>query len=80
MATLHVRSVPVELYERLKAHAEAEGRSLSAEVLIILERALARTSSSQKAVLQSLKKRRRFSPAKAGAPSSLQLLREDRER
>lgn len=80
MATLHVRGVPAELYERLKAQAATEERSLSAEVLMILERALAQHPSGQKALLQSLKRRRRFSPSKAGAPSSLQLLREDRAR
>ncbi|MBI3659280.1 Arc family DNA-binding protein [Candidatus Acetothermia bacterium] len=80
MATLHVRRVPDKLYERLKARAQADGRSLSAEVLMILERALARPPSSQKALLQSLERRRRFSPAKAGAPSSFDLLRESRER
>lgn len=80
LPTLHVRGVPTDLYKRLKAHAETEGRSLSVEVLVILERALARDFFSQKAVLQSLNKRRRFSPAKVQAPASVQLLREDRAR
>jgi plasmid stability protein len=80
MATLHVRNVPDQLYEMLKAHAQAEGRSLSAEVLMILERSLKRLNHSQRDLLESLQRRQRFSPAKAGAPSSLELLREDRER
>jgi plasmid stability protein len=80
MATLHVRNVPDQLYEMLKTHAQAEGRSLSAEVLMILERALRHLNHSQRDLLQSLRNRQRFSPAKAGAPSSLELLREDRER
>ncbi len=80
MATLHVRNVPDTLYEMLKARAQADGRSLSAEVLMILERALQRPHYSQRELLQNLQRRQRFSPAKAGAPSSLELLREDRQR
>ena len=37
MATLHVRNVPDELYRKLQACAEAEHRSLSAEVIDLLE-------------------------------------------
>ena len=41
MATLHVRNVPDELYAKLQACAEAEHRSLSAEVLDLLESGVA---------------------------------------
>ena len=37
MAILHVRNVPPELYERLKQLAAEQHRSLSAEVIDILE-------------------------------------------
>ncbi len=40
MATLHVRNVPDELYERLRASAGAEGRSIGAEAIALLRRAL----------------------------------------
>jgi plasmid stability protein len=40
MATLHVRNVPDELYERLKALADEDHRSLSSEVIWLLEEAL----------------------------------------
>jgi ATP-dependent Clp protease ATP-binding subunit ClpA len=40
MATLHVRNVPDELYERLRAHAEAEGRSIGAETVQLLDQQL----------------------------------------
>lgn len=36
MATLHVRNVPDDLYDRLKALAEEDHRSLSAEVIWLL--------------------------------------------
>jgi ATP-dependent Clp protease ATP-binding subunit ClpA len=41
MATLHVRNVPDELYERLRAQAERNGRSIGGEVIVMLEAMLA---------------------------------------
>jgi Clp amino terminal domain, pathogenicity island component len=38
MATLHVRNVPDVLYERLRDCAHANGRSIGAEVIVLLER------------------------------------------
>jgi len=40
VATLHVRNVPDDLYERLREAAEREGRSIGAEALKLIERAL----------------------------------------
>ena len=40
MAILHVRNVPDALHERIKKCADAEKRSLSAEVLMLLQQAL----------------------------------------
>jgi plasmid stability protein len=40
VATLHVRNVPDELYEELRAAAEADGRSIGAEATHLLGRAL----------------------------------------
>jgi len=40
MAILHVRNVPEDLYNRLKQRAKAQRRSLSAEVISLLEWAL----------------------------------------
>jgi plasmid stability protein len=39
MPTLHVRNVPEPLYERIRACAESEKMSISAEVINLLERA-----------------------------------------
>ena len=41
MATLHVRNVPDSLYEALRRHAEANGRSIGAQAIQLLEHALA---------------------------------------
>ena len=40
MATLHVRNVPDELYEALWANAAVEGRSIGAQTVTLLQRAL----------------------------------------
>jgi len=40
MATLHVRNVPDELYERLRVQAESEGRSIGAETVQLLDQQL----------------------------------------
>jgi ATP-dependent Clp protease ATP-binding subunit ClpC len=40
VATLHVRNVPEELYEALRANAAVEGRSIGAQTVSLLQRAL----------------------------------------
>jgi plasmid stability protein len=80
MSILHVRNVPDELYERIRRQAQAQNRSISAEVIVLLNRALAETEQSQDEVLDSIRRRRFFRPANAGAPDSTTLLRQDRAR
>ncbi|MFQ5930760.1 MAG: Arc family DNA-binding protein [Acidobacteriota bacterium] len=81
MPTLHVRGVPKEVYKKLKKRAANEKRSISAETIIILRDALERPFVSQKELLDRIKERSsRYNPAKAGAPSTTQLIREDRSR
>ena len=40
MATLYVRNVPEEVYEALRQQAKRNGRSISAETIMILRRML----------------------------------------
>jgi plasmid stability protein len=80
MPILHVRNVPEDLYERIKQQAAAQNRSLSAQVITLLERAVEGTSRSQDEILEGISRRRFFRPADAGAPESAALLREDRAR
>jgi plasmid stability protein len=80
MSTLHVRNIPDELYARLRRRAEAQGRSLSAEVITLLAWAMAEVEQSPAATLAAIRRRRFFRPADVGAPDSTVLLREDRER
>ncbi len=80
MATLHVRNVPDALYDRLREQAESQNRSLSAEVIILLDRALSDKEHDQSEILARIRRRRSFSPSAVGAPDSTSLLREDRDR
>lgn len=80
MNTLHVRSVPDDLYERLQQLARAQNRSLSAQVITMLAQAIEieERRKKQAKTLKSIQRRRFKAPR--NAPSSLDLLREDRTR
>ena len=80
MPILHVRNVPEELYERIQQRAQSQHRSISAEVLSLLREALEASERPQARVLGDIRRRRFYRPAEAGAPDSVELLREDRER
>ena len=80
MNTLHIRSVPDEVYEQLRSLAQAKGRSLSAQVVFLLERGLEAEARQQGQVhLLETIRRRRFTPPPA-SPDSTELLAEDRAR
>ncbi len=80
MSTLHVRSVPEDLYTRVQELARLSNRSLSAQVVTLLYQALEEEDRRllQGQALNSIR-RRRYTPPK-GAPDSAHLLREDRQR
>jgi hypothetical protein len=80
MPTLHVRSVPEDLYLEIQRLAETKNLSLSAQVINMLAQALEdeKRRKIQSKVLNSIRRRRFVAPKKA--PSSLSLLREDRDR
>jgi plasmid stability protein len=80
MNILHVRSVPDDLYARLQKLAQSKNRSLSAQVIIMLNQAIEdeERRKKQAKTLNSIR-RRRFTPPK-NAPTSLELLKEDRSR
>jgi ATP-dependent Clp protease ATP-binding subunit ClpA len=50
MATLHARNFPDELYERLRAAAAEEGRSIGAEAAALLSRALSERDEFRRGV------------------------------
>ncbi len=80
MQTLHVRSVPDELYESLRTLAQERQRSLSAQVILMLDHALTEEQRRQEQTeILAAVRRRRFTPP-ADAPDSVELLRQDRSR
>ena len=81
MATLHVRNIPDELHDQIRILASARKRSLSAEVVNLLERALQdeEIRASQQALLTTIS-RRRGRQVGNKAHDSVVLLREDRNR
>ena len=80
MNTLHVRSIPDDLYQRLQKLARTRNRSLSAQVVELLSQAVEDEELRLKQVstLASIRRRRFVPPDKS--PTTLDLLHEDRNR
>jgi len=82
MANVTIRNIPEETYKRLQARAEERGRSLNAEVLMILADEdhwdIRRRQISR--VLPSLRRLRdKVSRDYPKAPDSVDLIRADRD-
>jgi len=79
MATLYVRDVPPELYEELKRWAKGAGRSVNAEMLVILEREAERRQKNADWWQSVLDLRAEIGPLPAGTIDAVALIREDRD-
>ena len=80
MATLHVRNVPDDLYPRLQQLAHSQNRSISAQLITLLESTLPPETQSIAQVLVESRRRRRVNPTDIGLPDSTTLIRDDRNR
>ncbi len=88
MATLHVQNISEDLYARLQKLASAHNRSISAQVITILESALPtlaiqtqdKTRQNVTKILDGIRHRRDQRPADLGLPDSATLISEDRDR
>jgi plasmid stability protein len=78
MPSLQVRNIPDDLYESLKATADKEGRSLSAQTIAILKSALADSLVDRAGVARRVAARRES--AGFMTRSAEELIREDRDR
>lgn len=79
MPTLYVREVPEQLYKQVREIASAQGRSLSAFVVTVLEQAV-EDESVRAARGESLARiRRRRRKLSSATPDSESLLRKIRE-
>ena len=77
---LQIRGVPDDLYKRLQQLARAKNRSLSAQVIAMLSQAVEDEERRRKQAKTLVSIQRRRFKAPKNAPSSLELLREDRGR
>ena len=88
MATLYVRNLPDDLYERLQELAKAENRSINAQVITLLQNTLPpKTTPPQDKqreevlkILADIRRRRESLPTDVEWPDSTELIREDRDR
>ncbi len=80
MGELHIRNLPPQLHEQLRARAASEGRSMSAEVVAILRLVLEPQEEARRwaavARLRAIQHSHRLPP---GATPAEELIREDRD-
>lgn len=79
MSELHVRNLPADLRAEIERIARQEGRSMSAQVTVLLRDAvqLRRSGRTRNAAAARLRERRRRLPVPAGTAADL--VREDRD-
>jgi plasmid stability protein len=77
MPALHVRNVPDDVYEALRARAEREGRSMSQEAIAILRRSLLSRRDPED-LLQDLRELRAQIQLPPDAPKPEDIIREAR--
>jgi plasmid stability protein len=82
MATLYAENIPDDRYEALRKRAKMNRRSVAAEILSLLVEHVP-TEKEMKAWKESVKRLERLkftSTSDAPMPSSLEMIREDRDR
>lgn len=75
MAVLHVRDIPDVLYRQVQKMAQARGRSLSAEVIDLLEEAARQEAARRRHARLMAQMRRDIWSPPSGAPDSEDLVR-----
>lgn len=78
MPALHIRNVPVDVVETLRRRAEADGRSLNAEVLRVLTDAATR-ERRETPITNRLEEIARRISLPPDAPRPEELIRQDRD-
>lgn len=79
MPTLYVREIPDKVYAQSRRIAQAQGRSLSAYVVTVLEQAIEdeQVRRRRSKALANIRRRRR--PLPPGAPDSVEIIRRMRD-
>ena len=60
MRTVTVKNIPDELYERLKASAEANRRSINSEIIVCIEHAVASRQVDPEEVIENARRLRQL--------------------
>jgi antitoxin FitA len=76
VATLHVRNVPDDVYEALRARAKSEGRSINAETSAVLREAL---RPSPKDLLEEIRSLRARTTLPSGRFAPERIIRDERD-
>lgn len=79
MANLTIKDLPDTVHRKLKSAAAAEGRSLNSYITTVLEASTHR-SERRRLMREHREEFRRFVASLPRTPSSVPLLREDRDR
>jgi plasmid stability protein len=77
MATLHVRNVPDDVYDALRARAKSEGRSMNAAAIAILREALSPVDAE--AMLEDIRRFRARTRLPQGEFAPEEIIRRDRD-
>ncbi len=82
MAILHVRNVPEKLYKRIQGLAQEEKRSMTAEVIALLDGAVEQQQARKRTAGMLKRIRRRSAAVKLPSRwvNSVELIRQDRKR
>jgi plasmid stability protein len=83
MPTLYVENVPKDLYEALRKRAKRQRRSIAAEVLSLLDEHVPtekQLKAREKAFRKLMDLKFTKGPSYESMPSSLEMIREDRDR
>jgi len=81
MPALHIENVPKDIYDALRARAKSNRRSITAEVLALLEQGISTEKElrARQALLKQIERMRSRRPLSKGPfPSTEELQREDR--
>lgn len=82
MPTLYVRDFPEDLHRKIKSLADKNRRSVSAEVIVLIDEAIKHEAvlEQRAEILKKIADRRRSYTSPSDAADSLTLLSEDRGR
>lgn len=80
MPAIQIKNVPSRIYKRLKESSRRNHRSVSGEVLYLLEKSLFQQEPGALSLLNNIETTRRQIETRFGVhPSSVGLIREDRD-